>query len=309
MSVGRAHLSVITLAALLLGALAAWGFFNYVRAPRFTPELRGYELAERMGCHACHGPRGSGGVPNPGNGEGEIPAWDGGMAMMYVESEDEIREWIMDGRPWRLQLRDSLEARTLANERLARHRERLDSLSAAGDSAAAAAERLDTEELLSRRLAVTPFGEPPKPPLRMPAYRGFVTEAQIEDLVAYYKVVADYGDMPAEARTGYRAARDLGCFGCHGPGGLIGAKNPRSFKGYIPPWRGDDYRDLVHDDTELKSWIYDGKIDRLENNRAATFFTRRQQLKMPAYRGVVPDSTLSAVMGYVKWVSGTYGDQ
>ena len=66
MSAGRAHLSVITLSALLLGALAAWGFFNYARTPRFTPEVRGFQLAEDMGCHGCHGPRGTGEVVNGG---------------------------------------------------------------------------------------------------------------------------------------------------------------------------------------------------------------------------------------------------
>jgi mono/diheme cytochrome c family protein len=308
MSAGRAHLSVITLSALLLGAVAAWGFFNYVRAPRFTPELRGYQLAEDLGCHACHGPRGTGGVPNPGYREGNIPAWDGGMAMMYVENEEEIREWILDGRPWRLVMRDSLEARALATTRLSAHRARLDSLSASGDSAAAAVERASTEELLSRRLiARTPDG-PPQPPLRMPAYRDVITDAQLEDLVAYYKVIAEYGlGMPDDVREGYRAARDLGCFGCHGPGGLIGSKNPRSFKGYIPPWRGDDFHDLVRDESELKAWILDGRIERLERNRPASFFTRRQTLRMPAYRGVASDSTLATVMKYLKWVSATDG--
>jgi mono/diheme cytochrome c family protein len=292
----------------MLGSLAAWGFFNYVRAPKLTPELRGYELAEALGCHGCHGPRGTGGVPNPSSDDAEVPAWDGGTAMMFVEEESEIREWILDGRPWRLALRDSLEARALLNERETEHRALLDSLLAAGDSAGAEAiarkAKIDADELLSRRLPSSQSSAAPRLPVRMPAYRGVVNEAQLADLVAYYKVVADYDPMPEEARAGYRAAHDLGCFGCHGPGGLIGTKNPRSFKGYIPPWRGADYRDLVRNDAELKEWILDGHIDRLEQNRAARFFTRRQILKMPAYRDAASDSTLSAVMEYVKWVSG-----
>lgn len=295
----------------MLGGLAAWGFFNYVRAPKLTPELRGYELAEALGCHGCHGPRGTGGVPNPSAADGEIPAWDGGMWMMFVKDEAEIREWILDGRPWRLAMRDSLEARALQASRDDEHRALLDSLSAAGDSAgvealareSAARDRVDANELLSKRLPSGDNGAP-KPPLRMPAYRGVINEVQLADLVAYYKAVADFGEMPEEARAGYRAARDLGCFGCHGPGGLIGSKNPRSFKGYIPPWRGDDYRELVHNDDELRAWIRDGEIERLDNNRAAKFFTRRQVLKMPAYRDAASDSTLSAVIEYVKWVSG-----
>jgi len=291
MSAGRAHLSVITLAALMLGALAAWGFFNYARAPKLTPELRGYRLAEELGCHACHGPRGTGGVANPGTDEGEIPAWDGGMSMMYVENESEIREWILDGKPWRLAMKDSLAARALQNER------------AAHPDSSLASDQERVEKLLSKRLP-SRSDRAPTPPLHMPAFRGVITEQQVDDLVAYYKVVADFGEMPADARAGYRAAKDLGCFGCHGPGGLIGAHNARSFKGYIPPWRGDDFKELVHNDDELKSWILHGKIDRLEKNRLALYFTRRQVIRMPAYEGVVTDSTLAAVMGYVKWVGG-----
>ena len=308
-SLGRAHLSVITLAALVLGGLAAWGFFNYSRAPRLTPELRGYELAEQLGCHGCHGPRGTGGIANPGARDGEVPAWDGGMAMMFVKSEDEIREWILEGRPWRLVMRDSLEARAKEDARAAEHRALLDSLTAAGvDSGAATLEadrrvKVDANELLSRRLSSS-RAQIPSLPLRMPAYRGVITDKQLADLIAYYKVVADFDEMPEDARAGYHAARELGCFGCHGPGGLVGVKNPRSFKGYIPPWRGNDYRELVRGDEELRSWILDGKIARLEQNRAATFFTRRQVVKMPAYRSVVADSTLAEVLGYVKWVAG-----
>src|SRR5436190_513618 len=122
MSSGRAHLSVISLAALLLGALAAWGFFNYARAPKLTPELLGYQR----------------------NG------------------------------------------------------------------------REKAQELLSRQLP-SHSDVAPRPPLRMPAFRGVITDAQLEDLVSYYKVIADFDPMPDGARAGYHAARDLGCFGCHGP--------------------------------------------------------------------------------------------
>ena len=151
-SSGRAHLSAVTLAVLLLGGIAAWGFLTHLRKPELTPELRGYALAEKLGCHGCHGPRGTGGVPNPRAGltqtTGEIPAWDGGTAMMYVKDEDEIREWILDGRPWRLVLRDSLEARG----------------SARADTASPFPEP-GRVELRARGWKGTP------PPLRMPAAR------------------------------------------------------------------------------------------------------------------------------------------
>ncbi len=287
-STGRAHLSTITLAALVLGGFAAWGLLHHLRTPELTPEIRGYQLAEELGCHGCHGPRGTGGVNNPRAGfagtTGEIPAWDGGNAMMYVKSEDEVREWILDGRPWRLVLRDSLEARARADS----------------DSASPFPEPGKVELRTSRIATVSP-------PLRMPAYRGVVNDDELEDLVAYYKAVAVFSDdadaMPSDAREGYAVARDTGCFGCHGPGGLVGAKNPRSFKGYIPPWRGADFHDLVRNDDELRAWIQDGYIARIVENRVGLWFQSRQMLKMPAYREVLADSSVDDVISYIHWIS------
>lgn len=280
---GRARISALTVAAIALGGLAAWGFLARVRSPHLTPEQRGYALAEQLGCQGCHGPGGTGGVPNPGSSEGEIPAWVGGTAMMYIQKESEIREWIMDGKPWRLVLQDSLAARHRAADEEKHLR---DSFPKPGEV----------------RLRPRPL-EGPKPPLHMPAFRNVINEAQLADLIAYYKAVAAFDPMPADVHEGYRAARSLGCFGCHGPGGLIGANNPRSFKGYIPPWRGPDFKDLVHNDKELHGWILDGGIPRLDQNRAARFFTSRQVIHMPAFRGVVADSTLTSIVTYIHWLS------
>jgi mono/diheme cytochrome c family protein len=290
-SPGRAHLSTIAVVALLLGGIAAWGFLHSLRTPKLTPELRGYALAEDLGCHGCHGPRGTGGVPNPRAGfaqsTGEIPAWDGGNAMMYVKNEDEIREWILDGRPWRLVLRDSLEAR-------ARH---------AGEDSSAESPFPEPGRVEPRPARLARIA----PPVRMPAYRGVIDDEQLEDLVAYYKAVAafsdDADDMPPRARIGYAVARDSGCFGCHGPGGLVGTKNPRSFKGYVPPWRGPDFRELVGNDEELRAWILDGVISRIETNRVGRWFYSRQVVRMPAYRGVLPDSSVDDVMSYIRWTA------
>ena len=227
---------------------------DWTRAPRLTPELRGHDLAARLGCFACHGAGGTGGVPNPGSDEKEVPSWDGGTAMMYVQSEGEIREWILDGRPSRL---------------------------------AGTADTTRTRHTL---------------PVAMPAYRGIIDERGLEDLVAYYKAVARFYDMPRSAREGYDVAVRLGCFGCHGPGGLVGAKNPRSFKGYIPPWRGRDFRELVQSDDEMRAWILDGTIERFSGNRVARWFLRRQVVSMPAYRSTIGDDELDALTTYIAWL-------
>jgi len=259
---GRFRLGRGVAAILVVAVIAAVALVRHLRAPRLTPELRGHQLAQRLGCFACHGPGGTGGIPNPGSDENEIPAWDGGTAMMYVESEQEIQEWILGGAPRRLAQREG-----------GRKGEEGET-----DSAAAL-------------------------PLRMPAYRDLVSGRDLDDLVAYYKAVADYGEMPQDAREGYRAARRLGCFGCHGPGGLVGASNPRAFKGYIPPWRGGDFHELVRNEAELRAWIRDGSIPRLERSRAARFFTQREIIRMPAYRSVLAAGELDALVAYVDWVS------
>lgn len=174
--------------------------------------------------------------------------------MMYVESEQEIREWILFGRPRRLESETDQRA----------------------------------------------IGELP---VRMPAYEGVISSGQLDDLVEYYKAVAFFEKPPPQVREGYRIASQLGCFGCHGPGGQLGAANPQSFKGYIPPWQGEDYSDLVRDRDELRAWILDGEIERFASNPAARRFMDRQVIQMPAYRNVLTDDELEALMGYIEWLN------
>ena len=243
---------IVLIAAGTIGALGA------ARTPRLTPVMRGARAADRLGCFACHGPRGTGGVPNPGSDGQEVPAWDGGTAMMYVEEAGEIAEWILFGRPQRLS----------------------DQVSALSDSAGA-------DGL----------------PVRMRAYRELVSVGELADLVAYFKAVAAYDKPPSgRALDGYAVARRSGCFGCHGPGGLVGSTNPRSLKGYIPPWRGADYGELVRSDEELTQWINEGKIDRFEKSRLASHFTRRQVIQMPAYGRVLTEDELESLFVYIRWL-------
>jgi hypothetical protein len=78
--------------------------------------------------------------------------------------------------------------------------------------------------------------------------------------------------------------------------------NPGSFKGYIPPWDGDDFTDLVRDDAELRQWIRDGVCERLRANPVAKRILESQAIAMPAYRDRVSDDDLRAIAAYVAWV-------
>jgi mono/diheme cytochrome c family protein len=258
--------------AAVVAALA----YVYLRRPHLTPELRGQRLAGELGCFGCHGPGGTGGTANPGSEDGEVPAWDGGMSMMFVKNEGEISEWILYGHP----LRDG-------------HRNHKQGAKEDGNHEEHASEENSHDKAL----------------LDMPAYKDIVSKKELADLVAYYKAVAVFDPMPADIHEGYRTAKAHGCFGCHGPGGLVGRSNPRSFKGYIPPWRGKDFHELVKSQDELREWILDGHIDRLESNPAARFFTNRQVVHMPAYEGRLSDSELDGIVAYIQWLQSPAGGQ
>ena len=92
----------LLLVALTAATVAGTVSMTWLLAPRPGPVARGAQLVRHLGCEGCHGPGGTGGVPNPGSSEREVPALTGGTWMMYIESEEEIREWILDGRPARM---------------------------------------------------------------------------------------------------------------------------------------------------------------------------------------------------------------
>lgn len=220
-----------------------------------TAAQRGFEIALAAGCFSCHGPGGRGGVKNPGSKDGTVPAFVEGEPMMWVNSEGEIREYILDGAPKRK--RD--------NPRYAKKLE---------------------EQLL-----------------QMPAYRGYLSESEVDDIVAYIRAVSGLA-APADelALQGQDLAYRFGCFDCHGPMGAGGIGNPGSLKGYVPGWWGTDFKDLVRSDEELREWILEGRLQRLDENPIARHFTTGQRIQMPAYKDVLDEDQVRALMAYVRWV-------
>ena len=139
--------------------------------------------------------------------------------------------------------------------------------------------------------------------IRMPAWRGRLSDAQVDDLVAYVRASAA-ADLPEDpvALNGHAVAERLGCFRCHGPGGRGAGSNPGSLKGYIPPWDGADFAELVMDKNELREWILAGRPQRLQANPLGRFFLDRSAIRMPAFHGHITDEELRAVEAYIGWL-------
>jgi mono/diheme cytochrome c family protein len=142
--------------------------------------------------------------------------------------------------------------------------------------------------------------------IRMPAWRGRLSDGEVDDLVAYLRALGT-ADLPEDPRirTGHAVAEQLGCFRCHGPGGHGAGANPGSLKGYIPPWDGPDFAELVVDETELREWILNGRPQRLQTNPLARFFLDHQAIRMPAFRGQVTEENLLAIEAYITALRAT----
>jgi mono/diheme cytochrome c family protein len=141
--------------------------------------------------------------------------------------------------------------------------------------------------------------------IRMPAFRGWLSERQLDALVTYLRLVSGLLAPPdGPARKGQEIAAKLGCFACHGEMGMGGRRNRGSLKGYIPGFLGHDYRELVRNDQELMTWLREGALPRISEHGLGKFFFDRQRIRMPVYKNFVSEDDLQAVAAYVRWLAG-----
>src|SRR5262245_20194418 len=236
--------------------------------------VNGRRVAERMGCFGCHGADGVRGIANPGGKDGVVPALAGGEMMMWAHDETELRAWILDGK--------------------------VDDADGAKADAATGDDR-----------ATLAAGRGSGRALAMPAYRSVLSAAEVDDLVAFLKSISGL-QFPDDARAakGLERMHELGCFSCHGPMGVGGRSNPRSLKGYVPGFGGQDYRELVRDGDELREWNRHGVTGRFERNPLARAVLGRQALKMPAYGEHLDEAGVETVASAVEWLaSGKWREQ
>jgi len=139
--------------------------------------------------------------------------------------------------------------------------------------------------------------------LRMPAFRGKLSDREVSDLVAYVMLVSDSPEPEDSlALAGRDRVKALGCTGCHGFGGRLALPNPGSLKGYVPSWDGADFPELVTGEAEFKQWVQNGVSDRFKGNPPAMFFLRRARLHMPAYEKHLVPGDLEKLWAYVSWL-------
>jgi mono/diheme cytochrome c family protein len=263
--------------ALILAALAPRIAQAYWSARSSNPVRRGVARATELGCFSCHGDLGSVGLPDPGKSDYEVPGWSGGVWMMYVKNDDEIRNYILYGsRTKPVDASDELHAHGSDDD--------------GGDTHSHQDDRHAEQAI------------------HMPAYEEVLDSGDLDDLVAAFLVLSGMSLPPSDSaeRRGYDVARRWRCFSCHGAAGSGGYSNPASFAGFIPGWYGADFRDLVRNREEFDGWIRDGSIARLLDNRIASFFIRRQAVPMPAYNNLTPRDR-DDLWAYVQWLERTDG--
>ena len=139
--------------------------------------------------------------------------------------------------------------------------------------------------------------------LKMPAFKGRMSERDMFDLVAYVMAASGMPEPDDSLATyGSERAEALGCVGCHGPGGRLARTNPGSLKGYVPSWDGADFPEIVRDSTEFRQWVERGVSRRFEKNPFTAFFLRRAVLKMPAFEKHLEPNDVPALWAYVTWL-------
>jgi mono/diheme cytochrome c family protein len=137
--------------------------------------------------------------------------------------------------------------------------------------------------------------------LRMPAFEDVLSASEIGDVVAFASALEGVGRPGGEdVDAGRAVARRLGCLSCHGVEGSGGRPNPGSLGGFVPGFLGRNFTDLVGSEAEFREWVLEGRLARLERNPLVRYFWRRQQIKMPAFRGELEAEELDQLWAWVQ---------
>ena len=105
------------------------------------------------------------------------------------------------------------------------------------------------------------------------------------------------------AERGRRLATEMGCFACHGPGGIRGTANPGRKDKTVPTFEGDVMM-FADDATDVRAWIRDGGTAK---RRASQSWHRDRDagtLRMPAFGHRLSEHELDDLVAFVQVSSG-----
>ena len=108
--------------------------------------------------------------------------------------------------------------------------------------------------------------------------------------------------LPA-AERGRRLAERTGCFACHGPGGIRGARNPGRTDRTVPTFEGDVMM-FAKMPEEIHEWIHDGVTAKRSQSQTWRDQRERGALKMPAFKGKLSGRQIEDLVAFVMAVSG-----
>src|SRR5262249_53431060 len=101
-----------------------------------------------------------------------------------------------------------------------------------------------------------------------------------------------------------RLAAQLGCFGCHGPGGSGGTRNPGSEEGSVPAFTEQTQMMYVKDAQDLREYIADGAPRRKREDPDYRAKVEGAALRMPAYGSFLRSAQIDDLVAYLRAASG-----
>ncbi len=102
-------------------------------------------------------------------------------------------------------------------------------------------------------------------------------------------------------QRGARLAAELGCLGCHGPGGPLADPDGTLGVGTVPSFGHEDVTSYAKSEAEIREWIRDGKPRRLAE---AEGYEPDPVLRMPAWGDRLSAGEVDQLVAYVRAVSG-----
>ena len=136
--------------------------------------------------------------------------------------------------------------------------------------------------------------------------RALITLALLESAWLAYPIVRRHvlavEDTPAA--RGRRVAAALGCFGCHGPEGNGGVRNPGSEEGTVPAFTGQTQMMFVKGAGDLREYVLDGAPRRKREDPDYRARMEAAAHRMPAFRSYVDGGDLEDLVAYLRAASG-----